>query len=84
MKIPDGLTIRVTRNMREERFSILAYRKGEFKRAYRAVIPMCTSKTCRNIGPLNMKTKTLTSKACSRYHQGDIDILVSKLIKTYA
>jgi hypothetical protein len=82
MKI-QGVTVKVTKNMREERFKILAYRKGEFKRAYKATLPMCTSKTCKNIGPQTMRTKTLTHSACTRYHQGDIDALVIKLVKSY-
>lgn len=72
-KIPEGLTIRVTTNVRENTTKILAYRRGGFKRAYKAVLPMCDFPLCRS----------KRTHAGFRYHQDDVDKLVKALIKSY-
>jgi hypothetical protein len=74
-KIPDGLTVRVTRNIRENKVSILAYQKGRFKHKYIAVIMMCSNEKCKKTGR--------KQSGCNRYHQHDVDALVSKVIKSY-
>lgn len=73
LKIPEGLTIRVTTNARENTTKILAYRKGGFKRAYKAVLPMCDFSWCRLKG----------THAGFRYHQDDVDKFIRALIKSY-
>lgn len=88
MKIPDGLTIKVTTNVREKTTRVLAYRKGGFRRAYRAVLPMCDDKACRPTGPhfrlvYHDSFKIVFSKDNTLYHLRDVDDLLKKLIKSY-
>lgn len=86
-KIPDGLTIRVTSNAREKTTKILAYRKGESKRAYKAVLPMCDDNTCRKNGPHNKWVAPLgrhiLDNPITFFHPRDVDNLVKKLVRSY-
>lgn len=85
VKVPDGLTIRISTNARDKTTKILAYRKGRFKYAYKATIPMCTSTHCRVSGPHT--TTTISNgrqyKKSTLRHQADVDMFVRKLIKSY-
>ena len=85
MKIPDGLTIKITTNTREQTTKILAYRKGGFRRAYKAVIPMCRDGSCksRSTGPHVRVWHRGMERAITQYHQRDVDTLVKNLIKSY-
>ena len=85
MKIPEGITIRVTTDTRDKTTKILAYRKGGFKRAYKAVIPMCLDKACKskNSGPHTVTHNNYYYKCIVSYHQRDLDKLISNLIKSY-
>lgn len=86
MKIPDKLTLRITTNARDKTTRILAYRKGGFKRAYKAVIPMCSDESCRRVS-LHTEPRGIRysgEKAYTAYHQRDVDNLVKKLIKSYS
>jgi hypothetical protein len=87
-KIPEGLTVKVTTNVRESTMKILAYRKGGFKWAYKATIPMCVDEKCRRIGPhseLRVVGRRYWDQesACTLYHRRDVDVLVSKIVKSY-
>ena len=86
VKIPDGLTLKITTNVREKTTKILAYRKGGFKRAYKATIPMCEDSSCkaRNAGPHVLVLHRGSERTFPRYHQRDIDVLVKNLIKSYS
>jgi len=85
-KIPDGLTIRVTTNAREKTTKILAYRKGGFKRAYKATIPMCEDGKCRLGKPHSRVVKSgyRGYADLTQYHPRDVDTLVKGLIKSYS
>lgn len=85
LRIPDGLTIRVNTNKREKTTKILAYRKGRFKYAYKAVLPMC-----EGLGHHHSKPHPTTGQyprsvlsSYTTFHQSDVDKLVKELIKTY-
>jgi hypothetical protein len=80
LKIPPGLTIRVTSNAREKTTKILAYRQGGFNRAYKAVLPMCTDDVCRRSGPHTLRSGKVEHPL---YHRRDVDNFVVKLIKSY-
>ena len=79
-RIPEELTIRVTSNAREKTTKILAYRTGGFKRAYKAVLPMCTFNSCRRTGP---HASRLGRETHPLYHVRDVDVFVVKLIRSY-
>lgn len=74
-KIPDGLTVRVTKNLRANTIRVLAYRKGRFRYPYKAVFSLCASETCKKLG---QKTRN-----CHGWHQSDVDVHVAKLVKSY-
>ena len=78
-----GLTLRVSTNVREKTTKILAYRKGGFKRAYRATLPMCVGDRCHLDRPHITTTSHLGYADRTFYHQSDVDNLVKKLIKSY-
>lgn len=83
-KVPDGLTVRVTTNAREKTTKILAYRKGGFKRAYKATIPMCTDSSCKSRRTPHVRIwHRGMERAITTYHSADVDNLVKKLIKSY-
>lgn len=85
-RIPEGLTVRVTTNKREKTTRILAYRKGRFKYAYKAVLPMCEELGHHHSKPHSTITSHYARTAGSSYttyHQSDVDKLVKELIKTY-
>lgn len=84
-KIPDGLTVKVTTNVREKTTRILAYRKGGFKRAYKAVIPMCSDEKCRRLGPHKRAYGRHQDYdvRLTHYHPRDVDILIKNLVKSY-
>lgn len=91
LKIPGGLTIRISVNAREKTTRILAYRKGGFKRAYKAVLPMCSLDLCRHVGP-HIESKPYWDRDSSVpyyvkytfHHQNDVNNLVKKIIKSYS
>jgi len=78
----EGLTVRVTHNARENVTKILAYRKGEFSRAYRAILPMCSHSSCSSRGKRDA-TETRRFNQCKSKHQKFVDALIPKLIKSY-
>jgi hypothetical protein len=82
---PDGLTIKITTNVRKNTTRILAYRKGGFKKAYKAILPMCS---CRKSGPhVEVRTGQFKSDYWTvivSYHQQDITNLVRRIIKSYS
>jgi len=82
MKIPDGLTIKVTHNRRDRITRIISYRQGEFKRAYKAVIPVCGHESCKKMKRKDFALAQLYDR-CTRGHQKLVDDLVKKLIASY-
>ena len=91
LKIPDGLTIKMTTNVREKTTKVVAYRKGRFKYAYKATLPMCDGGgSCPGLrgGP---HTEVRFARGGQRnswsvytkYHASDIDKFMKELIKTY-
>lgn len=85
-KIPDGLTVRVTTNVREKTTRIVIYRKGEFKRAYKAIIPMCDHPLCKGLSPHDKVIGIWGStkyKVYTTYHSRDVDNLLKRLVKSY-
>jgi len=85
MKVPDGLTVKVTTNVRDKTTRITAYRAGGFRRAYKAVLPMCTDGKCRVRTPHTRNGGTWANPVGFRtlYHQVDVDRLVKGIIKSY-
>ena len=85
VRIPDGLTLKITTNAREQTTRIVAYRKGGFKRAYKAIIPMCADASCKSKGsPHTLVWHRRMEKKITTYHPRDVDNLVKKLIKSYS
>lgn len=82
-KIPDGLTVRLTTNARDKTTRIVAYRKGRFKYAYKAILPMCDDATCRQKSPHVLRRHRGAERALTHYHQSDVDSLVGRLVKSY-
>lgn len=83
-RVVEDLTIRISSNAREKKTSIVAYRSGGFKRAYKAVFNMCSFKDCHRPGPqIATALKKRANRSCRLYHQADIDAFVKKLIKSY-
>ncbi len=83
--VPDGLTLKITTNDREKTTKILAYRKGGFKRAYKATIPMCVNSFCKSkSSPHVLVWNRRMERKITTYHPGDVDNLVKKLIKSYS
>lgn len=86
-KIPEDLTVRVSTNAKKKTTTIVAYRKGGFKRAYKAIIPMCTDAACRLKQPHVKITKIDRYReyaSWSNYHPRDVDTLVKRLINSYS
>ncbi len=88
MKIPDGLTIRITKNVRNKTTTIVAYRKGGHRRPYKAIIPMCDNKDCKQMSPHSKAVETGYGRVEFRtnisYHQRDVDALTKNLLKSYS
>lgn len=84
LKIPDGLTLRVSSNARNKTTTIVAYRKGEFRRAYKAILPMCYE-VCREKGPHIGFTVERGHRYTrfTTYHPRDVDALIVKIAKSY-
>jgi hypothetical protein len=82
VKIPDGLTVRISTNVKKRVTTIVAYRKGGFKCAYKAILPMCGKVPCREVGPHILATRQAENRYLS-YHQRDVDVLVGKIIRSY-
>lgn len=81
-KTASDVTIRISKNRRNSTTTILAYRKGGFKRAYKAVIPMCNKNLCRQTSLHSMSN--LFGIRVISYHQCNINTLVKNLIKSYS
>lgn len=84
LRIPDGLTIRVSTNAKKKVTTVVAYRKGGFKRAYKAVLPMCFE-VCREKGPHSAVEvgRGYSHSKATFYHPRDVDVLVIKIAKSY-
>lgn len=82
IKVED-LTVRISTNKKTQATTIVAYRKGGFKRAYKAILPMCVNDKCRL---LRVHTRIVGrwDKVNTLHHQNNVDNLVKKIIKSYA
>lgn len=78
MRIPDGLTLRMTKNVRNKTTTIVAYRKGGSRRQYKAILPMCQDSSCK------LRSPHSKGIAFGFYHERDIDVLMKNLIKSYS
>lgn len=82
-KIPDGLTIKITYNSRENTTRILSYRKGDkLKRSYKAILPVCSHTSCKKRGYKD-GMDSIRYDTCRAQHQKFVDVLVKKLIASY-
>lgn len=82
LKVQD-LTVRISTNKKSQITTILAYRKGGFKRAYKAILPMCVDEKCRLIR-VHTRPDGRWCKMNTLYHLNNVDSLVKKIIKSYA
>lgn len=82
LKVED-LTVRISTNKKSQTTTIVAYRKGGFKRAYKAILPMCVDEKCR-LARVHTRPDGRWYKMNTLHHPNNVDNLVKKIIKSYA
>jgi hypothetical protein len=88
LKISDGLILRVSTNVKKKTTTIVSYRKGQSKRPFKAVLPMCAEEKCRRKQPHAAFIKSGPGRyqgyrSWTTYHQHDVDALIVKIAKSY-
>jgi hypothetical protein len=88
LKIPDGLILRVSTNVKKKTTMIVTYRKGQSKRAFKAILPMCVDEKCRLKQPHSQFIRSGPGRyqgynSWTIYHPRDVDALIVKIAKSY-